>query len=318
MTLLALGGSLLVVGATAATPSKGSVVIRPLPAVIFKGQRLTVSAYVSGYSGPCVLTVRYKSGRVDHRRAVSSVIVAWTFRVPAVPSGPATMHATCGSATSATVKTLVQPPLQTPKIEIVRRGFTQRSLAPEPESRVSYGLAVRNDRPTTDAVNVDVLSNFISADDRVLGSAHLLIPRLPAGATFYGGGEAFLSETTAAVRIETVVHATSAQPVGPGKLLISDLVVDPLPFPANPLSTVQSVHGQILNTYKVPMQSAFVGAVVLDAAGNIIGGGTAYAPGPLTLGAREGFSVGSTFSEVVFSAVASSLATSIPVYPTTP
>jgi hypothetical protein len=122
------------------------------------------------------------------------------------------------------------------------------------------------------------------------------------------------------VRLETVVDATSAQPLAPGKLLVSDVVVDPGPMPLPPATVrfVNSVHGQILNSYRAPMQSAFVGAVVLDAAGNILGGGTSYVQGPLTLGAREAFLVGFSFRPVDYTAVASAIASSIPVYPTPP
>jgi hypothetical protein len=74
------------------------------------------------------------------------------------------------------------------------------------------------------------------------------------------------------------------------------------------------VRGQLLNKFQHPLQGADVGVLFEDGSGNIIGGGSASASGPLSLGAREAFEMFGSFSAVPYANVAAVRISAIPSY----
>ncbi len=66
------------------------------------------------------------------------------------------------------------------------------------------------------------------------------------------------------------------------------------------------------------MDSGDVGVVIQDASGNIIGGGSGYARGPLSFGAREAFDVNGPFSAIPIANAAQAIVSVIPNYRLTP
>lgn len=205
---------------------------------------------------------------------------------------------------------LVQRAVQAPKITIEANGFTQRPRRFSAGSDVSYGLVIKNWRTREDAVNVTLLVNFVGEANRVLGTGHALISRLPANSTFNYGGRVGIPTQETVVRLEVVIGAKSERRVLGVPPLVSDLVIDPRPWEPY----VDSVRGQLLNTRREPMRQGIVGVILLDAERRIIGGGAGYAQGPLAHGAREAFSVSGSFFPVPYANAASAVVSVIPSY----
>jgi hypothetical protein len=289
-----------------------------LPSQVFEGQRTTISIVVQPASRLCALKIRYKGGRLDRRtQAALHGRASWTLRVPAVPPGTATVSVSCAGAGSVSGTMLVQWALQAPKLAVTKRGYTQRTTSTD-RSDVSYGLALRNERVRFDAGNVNVLVNFVDSTNRVLGSDHRSVSRIPAGSTFYVGNQTSISTATPVARLEIIITAaTSVQKQISVPPLISDVTIVPEMNPPPGVGPhVDSIRGQLLNHYRSPLQSADLGIVIVDAGGNILGGGSTGAPGPLSYGAREFFDASGTFSAIPLSKAASVLVSPVPTYPT--
>lgn len=291
-----------------------------LPSQVFDGQTATFTVATGKPARVrCTLTIRFRGARVS-RIAHSDTTghASWRIRIPAVPPGPATLSATCAGAGSATGQVVVQQPLQTPKLTVTRQGFTevfpQNQLTPS--GSVSYGLAIHNERVRFDATNVDFLVNFVDASNRVLGTDHVAIARIPAGATVYHGARVSVpyASTDPVTRLETVlVSATSAQKVPSTPLLVSDMQAAPsVVVPGG----IDSIRGQILNPSKLQMERADVGVLILDPSGKVIGGGSAFAQGPLSRGSREFFSSCCSYSDIQLSDEGSILVSAVPTYQT--
>lgn len=293
-----------------------------LPMKVYEGQTTTFALSLSSPARvQCTLTIRYTGKRVDRiTHTGQNGHASWRFRVPAVPPGPAKLAATCAGVGSATGQVLVQWALETPKLTVTKQGFTEAFPRTPPTGYVSYGLAIHNERVRFDAVNVDFLVNFVDASNRVLGTDHVAIQRIPADATVYHGARVNVTYPSSdpVTRIEIVlVSATSAQKVPSTPLLVSDLQAAPSTSPLYP-GGIDSIRGQILNQSKLKMQRADIGVVILDAAGNILGGGSGFAEGPLSQGSREFFSSCCTYGDIPLSKEAGILVSAVPAYVTRP
>lgn len=282
------------------------------PARVFEGQRISVEATVTPKNARCRLLIRYAGGRAQHlqEQTASAGRISWTVRVPDVAKGRATARVTCARGGSASASMMVQLALQAPKITIEKSGFTQRPRRFSPGSDVSYGLVIHNARSQVDATNVSVLVNFVDDSNRVLGTAHDSILRLPANTTLFFGGQQAIPVQDPVTRLEVIVGAKSDEKEPATPLLISDIVI--APRQSEPY--VDSVRGQVLNKRNAPMRSGLVGVVILDAEENIIGGGAGYAHGPLAFGGREAFSVSGDFSAIPFEKAAAALVSVVPSY----
>ena len=283
-----------------------------LPTRVFEGQRIAVEAARVPTGARCRLVLRYAGGRVQRLQEQTAATgrLIWTVRVPAVPEGRAVGRLACDRGGSASGSMLVQLALQAPRITIENSGFTQRPRRFSPGSDVSYGLVVRNQRTQVDATNVTLLVNFVDASNRVLGSAHDRISRLPANSTIFFGGQASIPVQDQVTRLEVIVGATSEEREPATPLLISDIVI--APRTSEPY--IDAVRGQLLNQRATPMRSGLVGVIILDAEENIIGGGAGHASGPLAFGAREAFNVSGDFSAIPMARAAAALVSVVPSY----
>ena len=290
----------------------GYISFSGLPSTVYEGQKTTIKVYVRPASPLCVLTIRYTGGRTDRRQqAAPKGNASWTLRVPNVPPGTATVTVTCKGAGTVRDTMLVQWALQAPLLSVGQTGWSQRNLPLSTGSLVSYGLVLRNERARFDAIYVTVLVNFVDAENRVLGSSRRTLVRVPASFTVYVGGLQSLPTQTPVARLETVVGpAKSAQRVASAPPLISDVVI----APDRAGTYVDSVRGQLLNAYQSPMRSADIGIVLLDSAGNIVGGGFTHALGPISNGARVFFSAAFTFRPIPVGNATSALVSAVPTY----
>jgi hypothetical protein len=306
------------VGAAALLASESSatglsVGFSSLPSQVFEGQTTTFQVGVAGPAKTCVLVIRYLGGRVQtlNARPVRNGSVSWAVRIAAGPPGDAVVTATCPGSGRATGRLLVQWPIQAPSLAVVKRGLSQRNEQNGSSSTVNYGLAIENKRTHLDATGIAVLINFVDATNRVLATSHVSIGRIPAAKTIYNGGQFGLNTQTPVSRLEVVfVQATSAQRQPALPPLVSDVALK-----STSDGYVDSLSGQLLNKYPKPLQGGDIGVVFEDGTGAIIGGGTGSASGPVSLGAREVFNVGSGFNAIPMTKIASTLISIVPSYP---
>ena len=283
-----------------------------LPDHIFRGERVTFRIFGAS-SKTCSLTIRYAGRHVQRLKAKKTVngAITWTFRVPSVPPGMATLRLVCGKA-AATARVPVRATLESPKLAVTRDGFTQRPHPYDVGSDLNFGIAVRNERLHTDATTVSILVNALDATNRVLGTAHVSAQRLPEAETIYLGGQIPLPTQTPVVKLETIfVSAKPAAHVASTPVLVSDAVIQP-----DTMGYVGNVHGQLLNKYPRDMQSAVVGVLILDASGKVVGGGMGNALGPVSLGAREAFELIGPFTAIKWSSSLTAVFTTVPTYAT--
>ena len=313
MIVACVGFCALAAVVASARGAASGVVFTSLPRSVFEGQKALFGVRVANASR-CMLALTYPGGRTDSftdvpRRGVSS----WSVRIPAVPPGRARAVVSCGSAGSTGATLEIKWAVQAPAIAIDKRGFTQRLDRYDTGSSAGWGAAVRNERARSDASDVSLLVNFVDSANKVLGSTHATVPRIPADSTFYVGGQARLDTQEAVARIEIIINATSSPPQQGAPPLVSDVATVP-----GSDGYLWSLRGQILNHYRLPLQLATVGAVIVDANGNILGGGFGYASGPVSYGAREYFSLGTTFSSIPVAASSGALVSSVGTFPSSP
>src|SRR5207302_5240541 len=103
-------------------------------------------------------------------------------------AGTAAVTASCAGAGRISKATLVVGQLIPVKIDVQKQGF---SIRPNPYSgtSVSYGLILHNQSATEDALNVNVLVNFVMADNKLLGSASSNVSLVSAGSTYALGDD---------------------------------------------------------------------------------------------------------------------------------
>jgi hypothetical protein len=77
---------------------------------------------------------------------------------------------------------------------------------------------------------------------------------------------------------------------------------------------IQTVYGQLLNQSELALQGGELGTVLVDAAGNIIGGGRGIIQGPVSLGARELFKTSSRLTAIPYVGT-QALISVVPRYP---
>jgi len=289
-----------------------SVTIQGLNKPIYPGQTLQLRVKVRPSSVHCVGSIKYTGGKVQRlgERVAGPNGAAWSLRVPAVRPGSARASIDCGEGGRGSAVFKVTAALQTPKIITERTGFSQR-LNRDGSTDVCFGLQLRNDRAKVDATRLAVLVNLVDAENRVLATDHLVLQRIPAGATVYTGDQVSRLVNVPVTRVEVVaVEATSA-PVEPATPpLISDILVTPTRD-----GGVEHVYAQLLNQSQLILQRGELGTILQDADGNIIGGGRGTVQGPVSLGARELSKTIGQLDAVLYQNVAEALITVVPRYP---
>jgi hypothetical protein len=240
----------------------------------------------------CQLGVRYADGtrQVGIPRVVATGgRASWRWVVPEeAPVGPAIVTAACGAGGSATRSLIVVGSLVPPKIVVDQEGFSIRNRT-FGGSIVSYGLILRNLSPNADAVNATVMVNFVMANDHLIGTDVRTVPFLPAGTTYAYGGSLRFPGGAPVERLEVVIQVAGRQHKSIHQPALAGLrVVPSLYEPA----WLGEVDGEVVNDHpNLTLRSTQLSAVVFDATGRIVGGGTGYAIATLPPGTRQAFKV---------------------------
>jgi hypothetical protein len=311
MLLACLVVALVATGGASARTS--TVTIHGPSKPVYIGQTIQLKVTVRPQAVHCVATISYSGGKLQKLgdRLAGPSGGTWSFRIPAVRPGPARAAINCGEGGRATIPFRVQAALQTPRIITERTGFSQR-VNRDGSTNVCFGLELRNDRTRVDATHLAVLVNLVDADNRVIGTDHLRLIRIPAGATVYVGDQLSRLVNIPIVKVEVVaVEATSTpmQPATPP--LISDILIGG----PDRDGFVGAVYAQLLNQSGLIMQGGELGTVIVDHDGNIIGGARGTVQGPVSLGARELSKTFSQLNAVPYANAGEALVSVVPRYP---
>ena len=237
----------------------------------------------------------------------------WSWTIPdSTPADFAKLNVACAGSKRISSKLLVVGSLLPPRLTVVKDGFSTRASTTGSTS-VSYGVLVRNQSSTTDALNVNVLVNFELADGRLLGSNSTNVPLIAAGST-YALGTAFTFPAAAPIaRLEIVMQVgKSAKHTGHPPAL-DNIVIEPGQFDQ---SWVGDVAGEVTNDDPtLTLQSTSFSAVILDGAGNVVGGGSGSSFGSLPPGTRMVFKLtGGGFNDIPTDKAASVIVSAIPTW----
>jgi hypothetical protein len=309
--VLALAASGIAAGSLAA---KAAPLKISAPARAFQGKVAVVSVNSASFS--CKLNVLYANGDKLSNMNPSTVQkskVLWKWSVAEfAAAGQAKLTAVCPGA-KATKSVIVVGGLIPPRVEVVKKGFSARVKGTN--ENVSYGLVLQNTSPNGNALDVQVLVNFVLPDNHLIGSASSRIPIINANSVYnLGGALSFIGAPTI-VRLEVVVNAggraRSAKSFSPG---LDNVHLVPSPFEP---SWLGSVEGDLINVHpSLTLTSSNLSCVVLDASGNVLGGGTGSGFFKLQPGTRSFFKISTGLDAIPFNQAASVAISVLPQYET--
>jgi hypothetical protein len=284
------------------------------PGRAFQGKVALVS--VNSGSFTCRLSVRYANGEKLTNMTPTTVQKAkavWRWSVADfAAAGQAKLTAACPGG-KATKNVIVVGGLIPPRVVVVKKGFSARVKGSN--ENVSYGLVLQNTSPNGNALDVGVLVNFVLPDNHLIGSASTRVPIINASSTFNLGGQLNFFGAPTIARLEVVVDA--------GGRARSDKVFSPgldnvhlVPSPFEP-AWLGSVEGDLINVHpSLTLTSSSLSCVVLDANGNVLGGGTGSGFFKLQPGTRSFFKIATGLDPIPFNQAASVSISIIPKYET--
>ena len=282
---------------------------------VVQGNPVTMDIQVVPGSPRCSLSVRYKSGA--KQKGLRTVRAAgghasWTWQVPRrVQPGPARVTASCAGAGRATRRLMVIGQVLPPKIDVVQTGWSARPY-PYGGTGVSWGVILSNTSKTQDALDVEVLCNFVMADNRLIGSATQRIADISADSKHATGGELQFPGGAPISRLEIVVEIGRAGPATHKKPGLSFIRVMPSVF--EPEWTGE-IDGEVQNDDPAKtIQYVELSGVVFDSSGNILGGGTGFAVATLPPAARMAMKISNGLSSILYGKAASAMVSVVPHY----
>jgi hypothetical protein len=276
---------------------------------VVQGNDASISVLVTPAGVRCALSVRYKNGARQKDLAPQTATngrASWRWQVGlGTATGRARATVSCGRAGKVTRRFMVIGQVIPPRIEVAKKGFSIRARR-YGGTGVSYGLLLQNDSQKFDATNVYVLINFVMADNHALGTTTQTISAIQAGGTYALGGELSFPEAAPIQRLEIVIQVGGHS--RPQVHLPVPANIHVMPDQYDP-GFVGSVEGELLNSQpSLVLQSCQLSAVILDEAGNVLGGGTGSAYATLPPATREVIKLtGGGFSDIPIDHAASAI-----------
>lgn len=285
--LIALAAVAVLVAVAPASARSNGINASSVPQHVVQGKDARISVTVRPAGAACTLQFRYHDG--SYQRGLKRVVAhggraTWTWTVPTtVQAGPATATVRCGRAGTLTRRLVVVGRLVAPKIVVVQSGFSTKLAGTGTE--LSYGLVLHDTSQTQDATKVTVQTNFVMADNNLLGTDTHTVQLIRAGTDYYYGSSLTFPAAAPIVRLEVVLQTGGFVPHQSHMPTLANIHL--VPNIVNP-SWLGTVEGEIQNTDpSLALQNATLSAVVFDSAGNILGGGSGGVFGNLPPGARE-------------------------------
>lgn len=303
---LIAGVAVLAVGAGSASAHPAGLGFTSIPRHVVQGKTATVSVRVRPAGARCSLSVRYQGGALQSGLkpvAASGGHAAWSWQVPDdVQAGNAVATVRCSGAGSLSHQLVIVGRLIEPKIDVLKQGFSTRPN-PTAGTRLSYGLILHNESTSKDATSVSVQVNFVMADNNLLGTDTNHVAVIAAGADYALGNAITFPQAAPIVRLEVVIQVGSYVAPSTRNPTLANMHLVPQSYDPSWLGTVE---GEVQNTDPAwTLQSANLSAVVFDAAGNVVGGGSGFAFQSLPPGAREFVQLGLGFDAVSMDKAAS-------------
>jgi hypothetical protein len=177
---------------------------------------------------------------------------------------------------------------------------------------VSYGVVLANRSPSEDALDVLVLVNFVNASNVLVGTESTNLAEIPAGTDYNFGGSVSFTGTPAVDHLEVAVKVGDRQPAARTPVpAISNIRIQPnLREP----TWVDEVDADMLNPSSDLMSRAKLYVVLLDASGNVVGGGSGSSTGSLPARTRQFVKVSSDVDSVPIANAVSAQFTVAPSY----
>jgi hypothetical protein len=267
----------------------------------------------------CVLSVRYADGASQGGLLTARAVggkASWKWNVPEVAApGQARLTAKCGPA-SASRRITVVGTLVPPKIVVVKSGWSVRDRGFG--ATASYGLELRNTSPNVDANTVSVQVNFVLADNRLIGTATQIVPRIPAGSTYNHAGTLSFPGAAPIARLEFVIIVGAREKTLAKARPPALDNVTAIPQTGDPTWTGW-VQGEVINDHPTMMlKNVQLSALLFDASGNVLGGVSGSAFNRLPPGTRQVFKLTMGADAVPYAKIASISVTALPTYETIP
>jgi hypothetical protein len=299
LATLTIAGLALCAATAAAAPAAGTPTIA-------RGHTLAITLKTKSFA-VCMPIVQYSDGTMQNgtaKKAHAGGRLAWSLLVPrTAPVGAGKWSVRCGFHVASKGKFVVAgvktttPPAEAPRVVAEKQGFSQRPDKFGTGSAFSYGMFLRNTSDTQDAVNVFVLVNMVAASGELIGSATRTIPLIGAGQTYALGDSMSLRTQVPVSKLELTIRLGAHQ-LKQHQNLPEFANVRILPSQGD-VGWVSEVDGEVLNsTPAMTLTYARLSIVLLDAAGNPVGGGVGYTSAPLPSGSRMVFLAQSGFTAV--------------------
>lgn len=310
--LFALGSLLLAFAGAAYGRPEGLRVTGGAHRVV-QGNEMTVTLSVSPAGSRCGGTARYKGGQTQAIPAVTATggraTLKWKIDRSTRP-GPARFSVSCGAAGRVSRTFTVIGAVLPPTIHVVKSGWSVRPM-PGGGSSVSYGVILANESKSRDALDVKVLVNFVMPDNRLIGSATEHVNDIGAGVQQAVGGDLSFPAGAPIARLEIVATTGGA---GPATRTFPGLsAIRVLPSPYEP-RWAGSVEGEVQNDSARTLERGDMYAVVLDAEGNVIGGGHGSFFAPLPPSTRLFFKISQGLRAIPIDRAAAAFVSIVPTY----
>ena len=280
---------------------------------------ITIGVAVRPSGVVCQLSVRYADGQFQpHLVPVGAANgrAQWKFHISGgVEPGRAHVSVSCGRAGGAARTVLVVGSVIPARIVVVKDGYSIKQNPYGGAGSLSWGVILRNTSPAQDALDVYTLVNFVGTDNRLVGSATNTLSGIPAGKDFALGDNLFFYGGVPPIsRLEVVVQIKKRQAHALKLPTVTNVRVWPDIFDS---AYVGSVEGEVSNNDpRLVLRNAELSTVVLDAEGNVLGGGSGYAFASLPPSAREFFKIQRGLDAIPMSGAASAMVSAIGQYDT--
>jgi hypothetical protein len=211
----------------------------------------------------------------------------WSWSIPdSIQANFAKLSVSCAGSKRISSRLLVVGSLTPPRLSVEKDGFSTRASSLG-GTDVSYGILIHNQSRNADALNVNVLVNFVLANDHLLGSNSTTVPLIPAGSTYALGNSFTFPAAAPIARLEIVMQVGSTQRHTGHPPAIDNIVIEPSLLDQG---WVGDVAGEVINNDpSLTLENTSFSAVILDAAGNVLGGGNGSTFGSLPPGTRMVF-----------------------------
>ena len=236
----------ILAGSASAQSAGVGFTLAPKHVVQGEDARLAVSVRPSGTR--CTLSVRYQGGAQQPGLAAAVATggrAGWTWHVPTdVQAGVAKATVRCNGAGTGTRSLVIVGRLVEPKITVTKQGFSIRPGATT-GSRLSYGLILHNGSTTKDAIGVSVQTNFVMADNNLLGTDTQHVSGIVAGADYALGHMVSFPGAAPIVRLEVVIQVDTFAAPSLHDPTLANIHLVPQAFEPRWLG---SVEGELQNT----------------------------------------------------------------------